>query len=49
MYQPSEDWSNEYDTTPFDILEKCEKPDDYKAAYNGVRCKRMEKLDIDVA
>ncbi|KAF3386948.1 hypothetical protein F1880_000446 [Penicillium rolfsii] len=44
---PAAHWSNEYDTTPFDILEKCEKPDDYQASYNAVRCKIMEKLDID--
>jgi hypothetical protein len=44
---PAAHWSNEYDTTPFDILEKSEKPDDYKASYNAVRCNIMEKLDID--
>lgn len=35
-------WPEQYDTTPFDIVERSDRPYDYKASYVGVR-KQMEK------
>lgn len=35
-------WPEQYDTAPFDIVERSDRPNNYKASYAGVR-KQMEK------
>lgn len=44
---PATHWPDLYDTTPFDIVKRSIRPDDYKASYNMIRDRMEEELDDD--
>ncbi|KAJ6020132.1 DUF1766-domain-containing protein [Penicillium canescens] len=37
-------WLDQYDTTPFDIVERSDRPDDHRASYDGVRSQMKKQL-----
>lgn len=44
---PVTHWPDQYDTTPFDIVERSDSPDNCKVSYDMIRRQMMERLDAD--